>query len=131
MTIEYDIIVDKQLVLAKGFGVVIGTDVINHLDRLAADNRYSAPMKKLVDYRFIEDIKISKEEASVIADKKRSLRIVFHGEKCAFVSPEDLTYGTSRVHQALSEGIDVYTEVFRRIEDALCWLDITLDMNLE
>ena len=131
MPIEYDIIEDKQLVLAKGSGVVTAIDIIGHLDSLAADNRYTSPMKKLVDYRFIEDIKINREKAREIVDKKRSLLIAFRGERCAFVSPQDITYGTSRVHQALSGSIDTSTEVFRRIEDALDWLDVTLDMNLE
>jgi hypothetical protein len=131
MPIEYDIIEDKQLVLAKGSGVITAIDVIRHLDRLAADNRYTAPMKKLVDYRLIEDIRINSEEASEIAEKKQSLMLTFRGERCAFVSPEDITYGTSRVHKALSESANANTEVFRRIDDALDWLDITLDMNLE
>ncbi len=131
MPIEYDIIEGKQLVLAKGSGVVTAIDVIGHLDSLAADNRYTAPMKKLVDYRCVEDIKINQEDAIEIAEKKQSLMRTFRGERCAFVSPEDITYGTSRVHQALSESADANTEVFRRIEDALYWLNITLDMNLE
>ena len=72
MPIEYDIIDDKRLVLAKGSGVISSVDIIEHLYRLAADSRYTAPMKKLVDYRFIEDIQISPEEAQEIAQKKRS-----------------------------------------------------------
>ena len=131
MPIEYDIIDDKRLVLAKGSGVISSVDIIEHLYRLAADSRYTAPMKKLVDYRFIEDIQISPEEAQEIAQKKRSYSSTFCGERCAFVSPEDGTYGTSRVHQALSESSNTNTEVFRQIEEALEWLDVTLDMSLE
>ena len=129
MPIEYDIIGDKQLVLAKGSGVVTGNDVIRHLDRLAADNRYKVPMKKLVDYRSIDSINISPEEAEEIAQKKQTLSSTFRGERCAFVSPGDLTYGISRVHQALVDSTEVDTKVFRRIEDAIDWLDITLDMR--
>ncbi len=129
MPIEYDIIGDKQLVLAKGSGVVTGNDVIRHLDRLAADNRYTVPMKKLVDYRSIDSINISPEEAEEIAQKKQTLSSTFRGERCAFVSPGDLTYGISRVHQALVDSTEVDTKVFRRIEDAIDWLDITLDMR--
>ena len=132
MPIEYDIIKDKQLVLAKGSGVLTANDVIEHLERLAADNRYTAPMKKLIDYRLVENLNIAPKEAGEIADKKRSLvSTVFSGEKCAFIAPKDVTYGTSRVHQALSGNIDASTEVFRRVEDALDWLDITLDEKLE
>jgi hypothetical protein len=131
MPIEYDIIEDKQLVLAKGSGEVTGIDVIRHLDRLAADDRYKAPMKKIVDYRSIDSINITPEEAVTIALKKDSFSSKFHGEKCAFVSPGDLTYGTSRVHQSLVESDDIGTAVFRQIVEALNWLEVTLDMNLE
>lgn len=132
MPIEYDIIENKQLVLAKGTGVVTAIDIIEHLDSLSADNRYTAPMKKIVDYRLIEDIEINSKEANGIAQKKRLLTsTLFCGERCAFVSPDDTAYGTSRVHQALSEGSNANTEVFRQIEDALDWLDITLDIDLD
>ncbi|NJD56258.1 MAG: hypothetical protein FIA94_07630 [Nitrospirae bacterium] len=130
MSIEYEIITDKKLVLAKGAGVITGIDVIRHLDALAADSRYKAPMKKLVDYRSIDSISISMKEAYSIAQKKISLAGTFNGERCAFVSPEDITYGSSRVHQALVYGAGLNTAVFRRIEDALEWLDVTLDMDL-
>ena len=33
MPIDYDIIEDKKIVVAKGSGVVTGADVISHLDR--------------------------------------------------------------------------------------------------
>ncbi len=129
MPIEYDIIVDKKLVLAKGSGVITGTDVLRHLDALAVDDRYKAPMKKLVDYRTIDSIRISLEEAYSIAQKKVKLAGTFTGERCVFVSPMDVTYGSSRVHQALVDGAGLKTAVFRRIEDALEWLGVTLDMN--
>jgi hypothetical protein len=131
MSIEYDIIIDKKLVLAKGFGVITATDVIEHLVTLATDDRYRAPMKKLVDYRSIDSIRISSEEAYSIARMKVRLAGAFTAERCAFVSPKDDTYTSSQVHRALVDGIGVNTEVFRRIEDALEWLDVTLDKNHE
>jgi hypothetical protein len=131
MSIEYDIIADKKLVLAKGCGVITGIDVMRHLDALAVDDRYKAPMKKLVDYRTIDGIRISTGEAYSIARKKVKLAGTFTGERCAFVSPKDDSYSSSRVHQALVDGIGLNTEVFRRIEEALEWLDVTLDENHE
>jgi hypothetical protein len=131
MTIEYDIIMDKKLVLAKGSGVITGMDVIRHLEALAADDRYKAPMKKLVDYRTIDGMSISLDEAYSIAQKKIKLAGIFTGERCAFVSPRDVSYGSSRVHQALVDGAGLNTAVFRRIEEALEWLDVTLDANYE
>ena len=106
-------------------------DVMRHLEALTVDDRYKAPMKKLVDYRIIDSIKITLKEAYSIAHKKIKLAGIFTGERCAFVSPMDLAYGSSRVHQALVDGAGLNTTVFRRIEDALEWLDVTLDMNQE
>ena len=131
MSIEYDIMMDKKLVLAKGCGVITGTDVMEHLDALAMDDRYKAPMKKLVDYRTIDSIRISQEEAYSIARMKIRLASTFTGERCAFVSPKDDSYSSSRVHQALVNGIGLSTQVFRHMEDALKWLDVTLDKNHE
>ena len=129
MAIEYDIIEDKRLVIARGSGVVTGDDVIRHLDSISADEKYIAPMKKVIDYRYIESITISEEEAYDIAKKKEALCEKFMGERCAFISPTDLTYGVSRVHQALVDDTDINTEVFRKMEDALEWLDVKLDIN--
>ncbi len=131
MSIEYDIIMDKKLVLAKGCGVITGINVMEHLAALAMDYRYKSPMKKLVDYRTIDSIRISPEEAYSIARMKVRLASTFIGERCAFVSPKDNSYISSRVHQELVNGIGLNTEVFRRIEDALEWLDVTLDKNHE
>ena len=90
MAIEYEIIEDKRLVVAKGSGVVTGNDVISHLDTLAADERYVAPMKKLVDYSSIDSMRLSNEEIITIAQKKEALKSKFAGERCAFVSHETL-----------------------------------------
>jgi hypothetical protein len=129
MPIEYDIIADKKLVLAKGSGVITGADVIRHLDVLAADDRYKAPMKKLVDYRNVDSIRISLETAYSIAQKKIKLANIFAGERCAFVSPWSTSYGSSHLHRALVDGSGINTAVFRCMEDALGWLDVELDMS--
>ena len=127
MPIEYDIIASKRLVLAKGTGVITGADILSHLETLANDSRYVSPMKKFIDYRLVEDITVTTDEAWQIAESKRNFNQKFGGEKCAFVSPKDITFGASRVHQALVEGADLNTEVFRRVTDALNWLEVRLD----
>jgi hypothetical protein len=131
MTIEYAIIEEKQLVLVKGSGIITGEDVIRHLDVLASDNRYIAPMKKIIDYRFIESLNISQDEAVSIALKKDTFSNKFRGEKCVFISPTNGTYGSSREHQSLVDSSNIDTAVFRNIEKALNWLDITLDNSHE
>ena len=126
MPIKYDIIKKTKLVMAVGSGVVTANDILDHLKSLAEDNSYIAPMKKLIDYRNVESLNVSSEEAPLIVQRKNALAKKFAGEKCAFVSPGDLTFGTARVHQALADGADIDTEVFRSIEEAINWLDIKL-----
>ena len=113
MSIEYDIMMDKKLVLAKGCGVITGPEVMEHLAALAMDNRYRAPMKKLVDYRSVDSIRISPDEAYSIARMKVRFTSVFTGEKCAFVSPKDDAYSSSQMHRTLVNGIGLRTQVFR------------------
>jgi len=131
MPIEYDIIEEEQLILAKGSGIITGRDVIDHLDVLTADDRYSAPMKKIVDYRSIKGIDISSNEAISIALKKDTLINKFRGETCAFISPGEKTYSASRIHQSLVDSSGIRIAVFRKIEEALDWLNVTLDTPLE
>jgi hypothetical protein len=117
MPIEYNIIQDKNLILVKGSGIITGRDALNHLADLSKDDRYVSPMKKFIDYRLVQNITVTSDEAWQIADKKKALSTIFHGEKCAFVSPKDISFGASRMHQTLVEGADLSTEVFRNVED--------------
>jgi hypothetical protein len=123
MPIDYEIDEKEKLIVATGSGIVTGNEVQEHLESLANDNRYIAPMKKLVDYSSIDSIRISQDEADRIAQIKKRHIDTFVGEKCAFVSPGDLTYGTARVHQALIHSTDINTQVFRNIKEAKAWLD--------
>lgn len=126
MPIKYDILSDTKLVMAVGSGVVTANEILEHLYSLAEDQSYTSPMKKLIDYRNVESINISPEEAQLIAQTKTALAKKFAGERCAFVSPGDLTYGTARVHQTLVGGSDIDTQVFRSFEEAIEWLGILL-----
>ena len=131
MTVEYKIIEDKRLVIVKAFGTVTDKEVVDYLEGLAADERYVASMKKLVDFSLTESIKKTYDGALDVAKKKKALESKFSGEKCAFVTPADLAYGMARMHQALMEDAGDRIEVFRRIEEALDWLDVELDVTLQ
>ena len=131
MPIDYEIIEDKKLVLAKGIGTIFGNDVIRHLEELSKDDKYIAPMKKLIDYRLVDNLSILYGQELTIAQLKMKLSSVFKWEKCAFISPGDLTYRTSRVHQSLIDSCpDLSTEVFRSGEEAVGWLEVKLDHEI-
>ncbi len=63
MPIEYEILENKKIVLAKGVGVISGQDVINHLKALSKDDKYVAPMKKYVDYNIDSNLRGNIDEA--------------------------------------------------------------------
>ena len=131
MTVEYKIIEEKKLVIVKALGTVTDKEILDYLDNLASDERYIAPMKKLVDFSLTEKVAKTYVGAVDVANRKKRHNEKFIGEKCAFVAPSDLTYGMSRMHQALMEETGGNIEVFRRIEQALEWLDVQLDKSLE
>ena len=127
MPIQYTIIESKKLVYAVGSGVLTLPDLLRHIEELAADPRYKAPMKKIVDYRNAIMQKLTMKEADIFTHKKASLKKTFLREKCAIVTNKDVDFGMSRAHGAKIEGEDIDTRIFRDMNKALDWLDIQVE----
>lgn len=129
MPILYDIIKNEKIVMCVGSGTVTAEEIIDHLKMLAEDIDYIPPMKKLVDYRTIEDILISPEEALIIAQTKKGLSVDFLGEKCAFVAPNDRTFNASQTHQFYVDADGINNKAFKTFDEAMKWLDISISNN--
>lgn len=129
MPIRYKIIESKKLVYAVGSGLLTLPDLLGHLDDLAADPQYKAPMNKIVDYRKATIKKLTMNEADIFTYKKARLKKLFLGEKCAIVTNTDVDFGMSRVHGTKIEKADIDTMTFRDINKALDWLDVQIDDN--
>ena len=127
MPIDYDIDETQGLVVAKGSGVITPDEVVAHLDELAADSRYQPPMKKLIDYREVTNMRYTEDDTWAVARKKEHTDF-FKDERCAFVSPGDATFATTRVHQTLANKTNDNTAVFRTYEEAVEWLGIAMDI---
>lgn len=130
MPVQYKIIESKHLVYAVGSGLLTLPDLLSHLDDLAADPQYKAPMKKIVDYRNATINKLTMNEADIFTSKKARLKKLFLGEKCAIVT-NNVDFGMSRSHGTKIEKADIDTMVFRDINKALDWLDIQIDDDEE
>jgi hypothetical protein len=124
MTIEYSFFEELKLVLVRISESVTFGQMTAYLHSLSKDPRYSPPMKKLVDFRECRNYALTREEAEKFAIFNRELSHVFSGEKCAIVAPDDLEFGMSRVHEMYTSGSGLEISVFRRMPDALGWLDI-------
>lgn len=129
MPLEYKIINEKKLVHVTGWGIITFSELMSHMDELHSDPLYQKPMKKLIDYRQVDDIQLSMDETETFTQRKAEFSDSFAGEKCAIVAPKDVAYGTARVHDALIEikEPDIETSVFRKMDEALEWLDIEID----
>lgn len=126
MPIDYDIEEEQKLVIAKGTGIVVAQEILAHMGMLAADERYVAPMKKLIDYSRVEQLRISEDEAWQVARKKNELSEQLHDERTAFVAPSDAIFAATRVHESLVNVTERNTAVFRTFEEATAWLGVKL-----
>lgn len=98
-----------------------------HLETLAVDPGYRAPMKKLVDYRDAEVLALPVEEAKVFSDRKRELAPVFAGERCALVVKATVDLGMTNLHGARVEAAGITTRAFRTLDDARAWLEVEVE----
>jgi hypothetical protein len=124
MTVEYRFLEEWKLVLVKISGSVTFEQMTTYLQSLSKDPRYTPPMKKLVDFRECRNYTLTREEAEKFAIFNRELSHAFPNEKCAIVAPGDLEFGMSRVHEMYISGSGLEISVFRRMSDALGWMDI-------
>jgi hypothetical protein len=129
MALKYKIINSKKIVYVIGNGVITFSELIQHIDELAQDPAYTAPMKKLVDYRDIESLNLSMNESEIFAQRKAELDEIFSEEKCAIVTTIDSSFGVARVHDTLIgfKNPNIDTMVFRDFIKAQQWLGIALD----
>ncbi len=68
----------------------------------------------------LEDTRKNAEVDAVAASQKRNLIIAVAG-------PDDLTFGISKMWQALAADSDLRTGVFRSVSDAELWIKQTLE----
>ncbi|SHI75181.1 hypothetical protein SAMN02745165_00762 [Malonomonas rubra DSM 5091] len=124
MPLSYSILPEEKLVYVKGSGVVDYNDLNDHLEDLARDPGYQAPMKKLIDYRSLVVLALNKVEAEKFNRLKEQYNDIFVKERCAVVSSADLTYRSTRNHSMEIDPQVAYTYVFKDIHPALEWLEV-------
>lgn len=126
MPVVYSIIASQKLVYARLTGTVDAAALARHFKELSQDDRYIAPMKKLVDCRFCGDYQVSTAEEQKLASLKEIFAEKFQNERCAIVAPSNLLYGSNRAFQEQSFDSAITTMVFRNMNDAITWLQIDI-----
>jgi hypothetical protein len=125
LNIQYEIHDPPGVIVARMSGHIIIDDLLRHVDQLATDKRYRMGLDKLVDMRRVERMELHIEDESQLVHYKTAKGV----RECriALLAPRDVSFGMSRVYQALSENIHEEVEVFRSVKDAIHWLALPPD----
>jgi hypothetical protein len=129
MPLRYKIIPEKRLVYVVGEKRITLEELFQHLETLAKDPLYVAPMKKLIDYRICDKIGGSNEEIAAFLGKKVEFIEKFKGENSAMIVNNDLDFGISRMIGAQQEMYGLEMFVTRSFDEALQALDLELNDN--
>jgi hypothetical protein len=100
MPFSYAIDHESGIVSVRGWGDVSHDDLREHLAALFSDPSLPVPYKQLIDLTDIEEFDLSSDDARMTAEALAQRPEVRNG-KLAFVATQPLTYGMSRVLEAM------------------------------
>ena len=87
--------------------------------------QWQAGFNMLCDYRNIENFDVSSKDIDEITVWQSSIDDLIGGGKCAVVASKDSVYGMSRMWEMMSSERSQHISVFRKVDEALSWLDTT------
>jgi hypothetical protein len=108
------------LVLSRGWGVLINSEILAHVRALSIDPRFVPNFHQLANLRDVEDVEVT---ASTIRELAR-LNPYGEGSRRAVVVTSDLLFGMARMYQILRDEPADELEIFRKLDDALRWLGV-------
>lgn len=121
MPTEFRVDRSLRLVRSSASGKLTENESLQHYARLRADPSFQPTFRQLCDLRAVTDI-----EASVPFLQELARTSTFApGAKRAFVAPTDLYYGLARMLQMFGELEGSEIGVFRTMEEAEAWLELT------
>jgi hypothetical protein len=128
MPIEYRIVHDRRLVIAKGRGTVTDEDIFGY-----QRNVWSLPevsgYDELVDMSQVEGITPpSTERIRELASLSAEMDVPSTTSRFAIVAPTEFSFGLGRLYEIL-RGLDHRStkkvSVFRSLDEALAFLDVS------
>ena len=120
MPCSYIIDLPRSLVLSRGWGVLTDGELLAHVRALTVDPRFVGNFHQLADLRDVADVEVS---SSTIREMAR-LNPYGDGSRRAVVVTSDVLFGMARMYQILRDEPSDELEVFRKLDDALRWLEI-------
>lgn len=89
--------------------------------------QWKAGFNMLCDYSNIENFDVSSKDIDAITSWQSSIDDLIGGGKCAVVASKDSVYGMSRMWEIISSERSQQIGVFRKMNEALAWLDKTVE----
>jgi hypothetical protein len=125
MPIEYAVDDERRQILVRETEPVELADVIQLLDRQAADGRWN--YSSLTDLRGISWIPTAQDMRRAVDSLAMLSRQ--HGRRgpVAFVATEPAMFGMFRMYATLAEAVPARIEVFRNVDTAKAWLNCVQD----
>jgi len=126
MTIQYQIDRSTRRITTRVFGEVTIDEVLEHLDEFLEDPSYEPGLDALldlVDCETLLEIEQIRSAAGRVTADLSSLRL----GRLAIVVVTDALFGMLRMFHTLSEAAFSDAQIFRDRDQALQWLDETVD----
>lgn len=123
MPIAYTIDRSLRVIFTTADNVLTDQDWMRHHERLRNHPTFEADFDQLLDFRSVEDCRLTPEVIRITSVKSIFRR---HSHQ-AFVAVNNLTFGMCRMYEMLCARHDLRIEVFRDIQAAKEWLGLNTD----
>ncbi len=122
MPVSYRIFGAWSFVLSTALGRVTDAELLTHQKELLGDKEFDPSYPQLDDFR---DADMDHITTGCIQALARTTAASKQGTKRALVVRGDFAYGLARMLQALREGSRQEIQVFRDLDRALGWLEVS------
>ncbi|WP_434972505.1 hypothetical protein [Longibacter sp.] len=126
MPFSYMIDRGRTLAVAGLTGRVDASVFSDAMYDLYSDDEWSEGMKSLWDLRYVDELVISPDDIPAMVNVVGSLREKLGDGRAAFVAPHEPVHSIARLILLRTRVPERERRVFRQINDALDWLDVSL-----
>ena len=122
----HSIRIDRERKLAEitASGTVDFSELKEIFMEIVGHEDWQAGFNMLCDYRKIDNLEVTSQDIDTITEWQTAMDSLIGNGKCAVVASKDSVYGMSRMWEILSSDRSQRICVFRRLNDAVLWLNM-------